>query len=322
MKKWGYFVFSVVIISGCGNKIVEESKLSKIQASTKIERGWYSVLNSVNSSFAGAKKQGDGVMIYSTFPVIHSNSDSVPVPGKESLKKAFIGIPRDSNGVGIQQGWFSENEEYPSSSRVSIWKGHRMYTSVLGEGYLDNERVIYDDVKGKLAMHSGNPNRLDVFARSKKDNLMVISSKDNGKKWGYVDYMGDKLNSDPAVASLGANHLDVFVSRNDNRLWHKWWNGHRWSKWLDLGGVLKSNPVVAERNGKLDVVVYGDDDNLWRKTFDGRQWLGWKRMGPGPYNANTSKVLCAVAINEEKLMVFASNYKGEIKYKVFNANLR
>lgn len=325
MRKWGYLALLSIILSGCGQNTIEYSESTGIQVGMRAERGWHFIVNSINSSFSGAEKHGDGVMIYATFPIFDSDPSGIPVPGDESLRKVFVGTPRN-DGIGIQQGWFAQNEKYTGSAKVRFWRGHRTYIDVLGKiHYKDknnNSLTLGDKVKGKPAMSSGNLNRLDVFARSDENQLVVISSKDNGQTWGYWHYLGDILTSDPVVASLGSNHLDVFVRRNDNRLWHKWWNGHRWSSWLDLGGTLKSNPVVAKRNGKLDVIAYHDDNKIWRKTFNGRRWLEWKYIGAGPSQANTSSVLSAVAVDDKRLMIFADNHNGEINYKVFNVSGR
>ncbi len=51
------------------------------------------------------------------------------------------------------------------------------------------------------------------------------------------------LTSAPAVASWADNRLDVFARGQNRALWHKWWDGSRWSDWEDLGGVLTSAPA-------------------------------------------------------------------------------
>jgi hypothetical protein len=35
------------------------------------------------------------------------------------------------------------------------------------------------------------------------------------------------------------------VQGTDNALWHKWWDGSRWSGWESLGGTIVDTPDAA-----------------------------------------------------------------------------
>lgn len=64
-------------------------------------------------------------------------------------------------------------------------------------------------------------------------------------------------------------------------LWHKWWDGGRWSEWEPLGGALTSGPDVASwAEGRLDVFVRGTDNQLWHRVYEGF-WSEWEPLGGG-----------------------------------------
>ncbi|HSH60744.1 MAG TPA: glycoside hydrolase family 6 protein, partial [Acidimicrobiales bacterium] len=66
----------------------------------------------------------------------------------------------------------------------------------------------------------------------------------------------------------------------DNALWHKAWDGSRWSGWSSLGGYLTSAPgAVSSASGRLDVFLRGGDNALWHKAWDGSRWSGWSSLG-------------------------------------------
>jgi hypothetical protein len=72
-----------------------------------------------------------------------------------------------------------------------------------------------------------------------------------------------------AVASWQRNRLDCFVRGDNNQMWHKWWNGSRWSNWEELGaprnGVRSSPAAVSWGPNRIDCFVRGSNDRLWHK---------------------------------------------------------
>ncbi|MEO6797999.1 MAG: peptidoglycan DD-metalloendopeptidase family protein [Candidatus Dormibacter sp.] len=98
--------------------------------------------------------------------------------------------------------------------------------------------------------------------------------------WSGWQSLGGVASASPAVASWGANRLDLFVRGGDNALWHKWWDGTAWRGWESLGGQLTSRPAaVSWSAGRLDVVARGIDNALWHRWYDGRAWGSWERLG-------------------------------------------
>ncbi len=53
------------------------------------------------------------------------------------------------------------------------------------------------------------------------------------------------MTSAPAAVSWGLNRIDTFVKGTDNAMYHKWWDGSRWSDWEKIEGVLTSEPAAV-----------------------------------------------------------------------------
>jgi hypothetical protein len=52
-------------------------------------------------------------------------------------------------------------------------------------------------------------------------------------------------------------------------MWHKEWDGTRWSDWVPLGGVLTSDPAaVSWSSNRIDVVAKGLDNAIWHIAWD------------------------------------------------------
>src|SRR5947209_3610981 len=97
--------------------------------------------------------------------------------------------------------------------------------------------------------------------------------------------LGGRFVGGPALASMNAAQLDLFVRGTDNALWHRRWNGSTWSNWESLGGQLTSDPsVVASGPSQLAVFARGPDNGLWYKAWNGAAWSGWQQLG-GNFNS-------------------------------------
>jgi hypothetical protein len=89
-----------------------------------------------------------------------------------------------------------------------------------------------------------------------------------------------------AVASWGANRLDIFVVGTDNALYHKAWDGSWYpseTTWENLGGQCASAPAVASWGAnRLDIFVVGTDNALYHKAWDGSWYPSettWENLG-------------------------------------------
>ncbi len=91
----------------------------------------------------------------------------------------------------------------------------------------------------------------------------------------------------PAVASWGANRLDIVIQNQWNGGYsHKVWNGQWWPSkldWEDHLGVFISPPVVTSWGpNELDIFGQGRDGGYYRHHWDGSNWSGWEGH-PGPF---------------------------------------
>jgi hypothetical protein len=79
------------------------------------------------------------------------------------------------------------------------------------------------------------------------------------------------LRDSPGAVSWGPNRIDCFVRGTNDHLWHKWWDGRRWSDWEDLGappnGVRSSPAAVSWGHNRIDCFVRGSNDRLWHKWW-------------------------------------------------------
>ena len=67
---------------------------------------------------------------------------------------------------------------------------------------------------------------------------------------------------------------------SDFQLYHKLWDGLRWSNWEALGGYLTTGPAAAScSQGHLDVFVNGTDHGVWQKGWNGSSWSSWQPLG-------------------------------------------
>ena len=100
---------------------------------------------------------------------------------------------------------------------------------------------------------------------------------------GWEEFDGEFQDS-PAVASWGANRLDVFVRGIDNTLWHKYW-ASGWSGWESLGGGLTSSPAATSwGENRIDIFALGTDRQVWQYVWD-NGWSGWFPQGGGDVEA-------------------------------------
>ena len=67
----------------------------------------------------------------------------------------------------------------------------------------------------------------------------------------------------------------------DFSLWHKWWDGVKWSIWIKIEGSITSAPTAMWRQGGLDVYARGEDQQLWKISYDynGGIWSRWECIG-------------------------------------------
>ena len=59
-------------------------------------------------------------------------------------------------------------------------------------------------------------------------------------------------------------------------MWHKSWNGTKWSDLENLGGHLTSAPAVVSLGpNRTDTFIRGFDNAMYHKFWDGTNWSDW-----------------------------------------------
>jgi hypothetical protein len=102
----------------------------------------------------------------------------------------------------------------------------------------------------------------------------------NWEDWKSLAGIG-AIHGNLALGSV-SGRLAVFARGGDDALYYSVRQGAGFAPWVNLGGVLTSDPVVATVGGRARVFVRGTDGGLWyRGQSDTGQWLGWVSLGGG-----------------------------------------
>jgi hypothetical protein len=128
--------------------------------------------------------------------------------------------------------------------------------------------------------------RLDVFVRG-TDNQIWHRAYD-GARWLEWQPLGAPALSSggfapisaPAAISTAAERIDVFVRGPLDALWHKTWDGARWSDWQSRGGTITSAPAVSSwAADRIDVFARGQSGDLVHATTTAGTWSAWESLG-------------------------------------------
>lgn len=146
-----------------------------------------------------------------------------------------------------------------------------------------------------LAAASNADGRLEVFGRGTDNRIWRLAQKDLARPHefsGWELMPGDQtFNGAPAVVRNHFKKLEVFARGRDGAIWHRWQNdpnvgsAAQWSPWNSFGGVLTSDPTLAQNHdGRLEVFAVGSDGrvyHIYQRWFDafGAPWSGWEALG-------------------------------------------
>jgi hypothetical protein len=95
----------------------------------------------------------------------------------------------------------------------------------------------------------------------------------------------------PAVARSADQRLQVFVSAEDDEVWHIWQSASdgRWSNWFSHGapaeaGLVGSAALAFSPDGRLELFVVGTDGALWHTWHSALNdgWSQWVSRGSPP----------------------------------------
>ncbi len=161
---------------------------------------------------------------------------------------------------------------------------------------------------GSPSAVSWGTNRIDVFGRSTTNTLLHWYY--DGRYWNGAN-LGGNVQSDVAVHSLGAGHLDLYYRGGDNALKHRWFSTTTgWSGVENLGGNLASSPTVVAWGGPNTTVLWrGADDALRERTFVNGAWQPIRNLG-----GNIAGRPAAVSWGPGRIDVFARGRDDRLKH--------
>lgn len=142
-----------------------------------------------------------------------------------------------------------------------------------------------------------NPDQLDLFITG-NDGRVYTSWWNPGGGWSGVNDNWRAIGgffppgAKVSVVSRYPDHLDLFVSGNDGRIYTSWWHqGQEWSgindNWMSLGGFFPVGShvgAVARNPDQLDLFVSGNDGRIYTSWWNpGGGWSGvndnWRSIG-------------------------------------------
>ncbi len=199
-----------------------------------------------------------------------------------------------------------------------------------------------------LAACIGDPDRIDLFARSPDGELLHMTGKQS--TWGTFEYLGAPalvreniailmgLAGPPAVCSSGPERIDVFAVGPDGDLLHSSCNGETWSGFESLGipttrsaGTQQptplAGPLAACRCGRdrMGVFARGTRGDLILKWWDGAHWSEFASLGSPEVQydlypavniaASLAGPPAACSWGPERMDVFARGPGGDLLHK-------
>jgi Repeat of unknown function (DUF346) len=146
---------------------------------------------------------------------------------------------------------------------------------------------------------SFEPGRIDLFARDTNDNLRHAYYQ-HGVTGGFTAWetLGSHLLGDPVAVSWSAVRWDVFAVRDDNLMWHWFFDRQGDGEWhgaerLGLTTFLGTPAAVSWDHGRLDVFGRDTNNNLRHAYFqrgDTTQFTAWETLGDGGLDSSPTVV--------------------------------
>lgn len=165
---------------------------------------------------------------------------------------------------------------------------------------------------------SRDPILANVYVRG-ADNALWQNGFVDGKWRGWGRHEdGHVLASEPALASMGLDHEQVFARGTDGQVWSKFWSDEvvAWSAWGPLGapppGFVGGPCATSMTEGAANVYVRGTDGALWQRAFFGGTWHDWGRHDD---TVEFSEDPAASSPGPEHEQVFVSGDDGQVWHK-------
>lgn len=193
--------------------------------------------------------------------------------------------------------------------------GNQNFVS-LYEGWFGSTRFM---ISSPPTVETSGNGKINLFARGQDSKLY--------EKWfngSWIDYWnnlgGDQVSSTLGAVSWGNGHMDLFETRSDGGIRHKWYlpDGNGWRGWENLGkpaGVSKLSPPTVEssRNGQISLFARGSDGRLWERWYDNGQWnsSGWNNLGGDQVSSKPT----AVSFGNGHMDLFETTSDGSIRHR-------
>jgi len=211
----------------------------------------------------------------------------------------------------------------------------------------DGSRVAVP-VDWQLAACSGDPDRIDLFARSPDGDLLHMTGI--GGAWSAFECLGAPavlsagtaipmgLAGPPAACSGGPERIDVFAVGQGGGLLHTSWSRGGWNEFESLGAppmgsagtprpVPLSGPPAACScgSGRIAVFVRGALGDLLLKWWDGTRWSDFASLGSPEVQYDLYPAVsvaapltgppAACSWGPERMDVFARGPHGDLLHK-------
>lgn len=118
----------------------------------------------------------------------------------------------------------------------------------------------------------------------------------------------------PAVTGLEQGRIDLFWRTTSGRLAHRYRPaGGSWTRQLDLGGTLASQPVaVSWAPGRLDVFARGTNNTLVHRWYRNDSWSRWESLG-----GTLASAPAVASWGPGRLDVFVRATNGALRQKTY-----
>src|SRR5829696_6501949 len=130
------------------------------------------------------------------------------------------------------------------------------------------------------------------------------------RPWFNVSGGTAALGSPISVVARNPDHLDLFVTGTDGRIYSTWWDaGSGWGFWFNVSGGLAAlgSPinVVARNPNHLDLFVTGTDGRIYSTWWDAAGgWANWFNVSGGA--AALGSAVTVVSRNPDHLDLFVT----------------
>jgi hypothetical protein len=134
--------------------------------------------------------------------------------------------------------------------------------------------------------------------------------------WFNVSGGAAALRSPITALARNPNHLDLFVTGTDGRIYSTWWDASGgWANWFNVSGgrAALGSPItaVARNPNHLDLFVTGTDGRIYSTWWDAASgWGGWFNVSGGA--AALGSPIDAIARYPDHLDLFVTGTDGRI----------